>query len=181
VLDLPDSRGGIVPDEEAFRAWVQRCWPRLFHTAYLLVGDRGDAEDLVQITMERIQRHWLRLEHPDTYARRILINQTRSRWRRKGSIELPTDSLPDIETPDTTSTWDQRDELWRMLLELPPRMRAVLVLRYFEDLKEADIAAVLGCSIGSVKSQLSRGLDRLRALYQQDENGVLTQPRGERP
>lgn len=167
-------------DEEAFRTWVQACWPRLFHTAYLLVGDRGHAEDLVQSTMERIQRHWWRIEQPDTYARRILINQTRTRWRRKGPAELPTSDVPEVEAPDATSSWDQRDELWRMLLGLPPRMRAVLVLRYFEDLAEADIAAVLGCSKGTVKSQISRGLERLRAQYQQSEDNVLAPPRGER-
>jgi RNA polymerase sigma-70 factor (sigma-E family) len=169
-----------VVDEEVFHAWVQRCWPRLFHTAYLLVGDRGHAEDLVQCTMERIQRHWWRLEQPDTYARRVLINQTRSRWRRRSATEVPTDNVPEVATPDTTSTSDQRDELWRMLRGLPPRMRAVLVLRYFEDLAEADIAAVLGCSIGTVKSQISRGLNRLRAQYQQGEESVLTPPGGER-
>lgn len=169
-----------MPDEEAFRTWVQSRWPRLFHTAYLLVGDRGHAEDLVQSTMERIQRYWWRVEHPDTYARRILINQARSRWRRKGPTELPTGQVPEVAAADATSDWDQRDELWRMLLRLPPRMRAVLVLRYFEDLAEADIAAVLGCSKGTVKSQISRGLDRLRAQYPQGEDGVLTPPRGER-
>ena len=168
-------------NDEAFSTWVQGCWPRLFHTAYLLVGDRGHAEDLVQSTMERIQRHWWRLEQPDTYARRILVNETRSRWRRKRLAEVPTGSLPEVATPDASPDLDQRDELWRMLLGLPPRMRAVLVLRYFEDLREADIAAVLGCSVGSVKSQLSRGLDRLRAQYQQAGDDLLAgQPGRER-
>lgn len=167
-------------DEEAFSAWVRSCWPRLFHTAYLLVGDRGHAEDLVQNTMERIQRHWWRLEQPDMYARRILINQSRSRWRRRRTAEVPTGSLPEVVAPDATASSDQRDELWRMLHGLPPRMRAVLVLRYFEDLTEADIAAVLGCSVGTVKSQVSRGLDRLRTQYQQAGDDVLSQPGRER-
>jgi RNA polymerase sigma factor (sigma-70 family) len=130
--------------------------------------------------MERIQRHWWRLEQPDTYARRILINQTRSRWRRKRAAEVPAARLPEVEAPDATSISDQRDELWRMLLGLPPRMRAVLVLRYFEDLPEADIAAVLGCSTGTVKSQASRGLDRLRSQYQEAGESALPLG-GERP
>lgn len=162
-------------EDQAFREWVDDSWATLFHTAYLLLGDRGHAEDLLLMALARIHRRWSRLDRPDIYTRRVLINLARTGWRRKRVREHLAGSITDDvahgagKASDPFERSDQRDELWRLLLGLPERMRAVLVLRYFEDLSEADTAAVLGCSIGTVKSQASRGLDRLRASYATEE------------
>lgn len=104
----------------------------------------------------------------------MLVNLASSHWRRLWRYrEHPAEQVPDRPVPDTTELTDRRDELWSALQTLPPRMRAVLVLRYFEDLSE--VAAALGCSTGSVKSQSSRGLARLRATY---GNGALSRLQG---
>lgn len=154
-------------DDEDFRAFVAGRSPALLRTAYLLTGDRGLAEDLLQSTLARAYRHWGRVSragNPEAYVRKILLNERRTWWRRHGNRELVSDALPDRGGPDEPAAVDERDALWRALLAMPPRTRAVLVLRYWEDLSEADTAAVLGCSAGSVKSQASRGLRRLQAL-----------------
>ncbi|WP_088289587.1 SigE family RNA polymerase sigma factor [Kineosporia sp. A_224] len=156
-------------DEADFREFVVGQWHALARTAYLLTGDRGDAEDLVQSTLVRVHRHWTRIERSDApyvYARRVMVNLNTSIWRRTRISHHLTDAPPEPArpgAPDDTTTVDQRDELLRACRTLPPRMRAVLVLRYFEDLPEADVAAALGISVGTVKSQTSKALDRLRA------------------
>ena len=159
-------------DEEDFRDFVVGQWHALLRTAYLLTGDRGDAEDLVQSVLVRVHRNWHRIERrdaPAVYARRILVNLNASFWRRRLRLhEQPTDRLPERVGADATEAHALRDELRRACLRLPPRQRAVLVLRYFEDLSEADTAATLGISVGAVKSQTSRGLDRLRAILSTD-------------
>ncbi|WP_088318914.1 SigE family RNA polymerase sigma factor [Kineosporia sp. R_H_3] len=161
-------------DEADFREFVVGQWHALARTAYLLTGDRGDAEDLVQSTLVRVHRHWTRIERTDApyvYARRVMVNLNTSIWRRTRISHHLTDAPPEPArpgAPDDTTTVDQRDELLRVCRTLPPRMRAVLVLRYFEDLPEADVAAALGISVGTVKSQTSKALDRLRT-----ELGVL--------
>lgn len=150
--------------EDEFREFVTTRWNALVRSAYLLTGDRGHAEDLVQNALERMHRRWRTVEDPERYVRRILVTQASARWRRRARRpELLTGSIPDVAGLDAFSRRDDRDELWRALQEVPPRTRAVLVLRYFEDLSEAECAAVLGCSVGSVKSQASRGLATLRA------------------
>ena len=141
-------------------------WHALLRTAYLLTGDQGQAEDLLQNALVRTHRHWTRIRRadaPEAYVRRVLVNLNNSRWRRKRVSEHVTDTVPEPHAGDTHAAYDLRDELWRAVLTLPPRMRSVLVLRYFEDLPEAEVAQVLNCSLGTVKSQSSRGLDRLRA------------------
>lgn len=156
-------------DSEAdFRDFVVGQWHTLARTAFLLTGDRGDAEDLVQSTLVRVHRHWARIERTDVpyvYARRVLVNLHISAWRRRrGVAQVLAAVPPERGGPDVTLAVDRRDELLRACRTLPPRMRAVLVLRYFEDLSEADVARALGISVGSVKSQTSRALDRLRAV-----------------
>jgi RNA polymerase sigma-70 factor (sigma-E family) len=157
-------------DVEGFRRFVLRQWTPLVRTAYLLTGDRGTAEDLVQSALEKAHRHWARIQRtdaPEVYVRRVMIN-TASSWRRRRRVrEVPLlafDADRDATTggPDAYARFDNRQEVLAALRRLPPRTRAVLVLRYFEDLSEADTARVLGCSVGSVKSQASRGLARLR-------------------
>jgi RNA polymerase sigma-70 factor (sigma-E family) len=145
----------------------------LLGTAYALTGDRGLAEDLLQTALLKTYRHWSqvrRSDRPESYVRRVMANQRISWWRRRRVAESGT-AVPDRAGPVPYPV-EERDELWRALHELPPRMRAVLVLRYFEDRSEAEIAGLLGCSAGTVKSQAARGLDRLR--------DVLTEPDLER-
>jgi RNA polymerase sigma-70 factor (sigma-E family) len=153
-----------VRNEDEFRDFVRQRWTALARTAYLLTGDKGHAEDLVQIAMERLHRRWRWVDDPERYARRILANEASSRWRRRDAWpELLMDAVPESVAPSTEDRHDERDRLWRALENLPRRTRVILVLRYFEDLTEAECAAVLQCSIGSVKSQASRGLAWLRA------------------
>jgi RNA polymerase sigma-70 factor (sigma-E family) len=154
----------------SFEEFVQACSPRLFRTALLLAGqDRPAAEDLLQLALERAYRHWARVcrsGEPERYVRRILANASNDRWRRAARrperLLRPTDDDP-LEQDQSEAVAD-RDFLMRTLAALPPRQRTVLVLRYFNDLSEAEIADVLGCTVGTVKSQASRGLARLRDI-----------------
>jgi RNA polymerase sigma-70 factor (sigma-E family) len=115
-------------------------------------------------------RHWDRISEPMAYVRRAMVNQRNNIWRRIASRELITGMLPEQSAPDPAAGLAERAELLAALGRLPRRMRAVLVLRYWEDLSEVDTAAILGCSVGTVKSQASRGLARLRE-YLQPEPG----------
>ena len=158
-------------DREAFRSYVQTRSPALLRTAYLLTGDRHDAEDLLQDSLSRLARAWHRVqtrESTDAYLRRIMVNQRTTAWRRRRIASVP---MPDLETAaaaaafavaDGSGRHADHDEMWTSLATLPPRMRAVLVLRFYEDLTETEVAAALGCSVGTVKSQSSRALAKLR-------------------
>jgi len=166
--------GTSVPFEDFVRARSAA----LFRTALLLTGQhRAEAEDLLPGALERAYRHWGRIcrsGDPERYVRRILANASTDRWRRLG--RRPEHSLP--ADPGGTAAGDHasevadRDFLLRALAGLPPRQRAVLVLRYFCDLPEADIADALGCSVGTVKSQASRGLTRLREISEPASAGA---------
>lgn len=150
--------------DDGFREFVERQWGPLLRTAYLLTGDRGHAEDLVQAALEKTHRKWDRvsaMEAPVAYVRRAMVN-TATSWRRRRRVSEVPLLASDGPSEDPYTTVDQRHQVLAALRRLPPRMRAVLVLRYFEDLGEAEIADALGCSAGSVKSQASRGLNRLR-------------------
>jgi RNA polymerase sigma-70 factor (sigma-E family) len=153
-------------DDDRLREFVRQSWPRLLGTAYLLCGDRYEAEDLVQTALVKVVRSWSRIERRDdpyVYARAVLANTATSRWRRrKRHDELMADHRPPASVPDPAGGVVLKDAVWRALDTLPTRTRAVLVLRYFEDLTEAQVASILGCAVGSVKSQASRGLARLR-------------------
>lgn len=169
-------------DEDGFRGFVVARWGALLRTAYLMTGDHGRAEDLVQTTLERMHRHWHKIQRrdaPEVYARRVMVNEVIAAGRRRRLRELPLAHAP--EPPARERPLDQmleRDAVWRVLATLPPRMRAVVVLRYYEDLTEADTAAVLSCSVGTVKSQTSRGVARLReALAAADPDADPRLPR----
>jgi len=152
----------------SFEEFVQGSSPRLFRTALLLTGqDRAAAEDLLQVALERAYRHWARIcrsEEPERYVRRILANASHDRWRR--ASRRPERVIPGVDVAavadDHAGAVADRDFLMRALAALPNRQRTVLVLRYYSDLSELEIADVLGCSVGTVKSQVSRGLARLR-------------------
>src|SRR4051812_7439396 len=153
-------------DEAAFEAFVAARSHDLLRTAVLLAHDRGHAEDLLQTALLKAYRHWHRIdaEDPYPYVRRILVT-TAASWRRlRVTQELV--SLPAFEpaAPDSTEAVAERDRLTAALGTLPPRMRAVLVLRYTEDLSEAATAETLGCSVHTVRSQTVRGLARLRTV-----------------
>lgn len=156
-------------DEDAFRDFVVGRSPSLLRTAYLLTGDWGHAEDLLQTSLAKLYRAWGRLgdhEHLDSYVRRIMVNTQTTWWRRAWKAERPTETLPDWPGPDAVAATDDRDRLRRGLLALPARQRAAVVLRHYEDLPEADVARLMGCSVGTVKSQCARGLAKLRAALE---------------
>lgn len=152
--------------EEQFQAFVAASSRSLMRLAYLLTQDRHHAEDLVQSALLRAYRNWGRVgqvERPEAYVHKILVNERRMWWRRRRVDESLRADVPDQPTRDVAIGVDDRDALWRELGRLPPRTRAVLVLRYWEDYSEGDTANLLGCSTGTVKSHASRGLRQLRA------------------
>jgi RNA polymerase sigma-70 factor (sigma-E family) len=155
-----DVAGG----REDFEAFVVARYAALLRTAYLLTGDHHDAEDLLQASLVKAVGAWRRIEgDPEPYVRTILVRQNVSRWRSRRWREVATEDLPEAawET-DATEGADDRLALRRALGVLAPRQRAVIVLRYYEDLTEAQTAQVLGIGVGTVKSQARDALRRLR-------------------
>ncbi|MBB6564802.1 SigE family RNA polymerase sigma factor [Kribbella sandramycini] len=146
---------------EGFDAFVDSRSSALLRTAYLLTRDHALAEDLCQTALAKAWFAWSRIEgeNPEPYVRRILMNTYTSWWRRRWNNEIPSAELPD--TGASTSAEDGQD-LWAALGRLPRRQRAVLVLRYYEDLTETETAQLLGVSVGTVKSQASKALAKLR-------------------
>jgi RNA polymerase sigma-70 factor (sigma-E family) len=140
----------------------------LFRGALVLTGNRDAAEDLVQETLERACRKWRTIaakDAPDAYVRRIMVNLANDRWRRYRRT-VPRQDGDDAAAPgDEYGRVDSRDQLVRALQSLPMRMRTVVVLRYFHDLSDAEIAADLGISPSTVRSQLARGIEKLRSQF----------------
>jgi RNA polymerase sigma-70 factor (sigma-E family) len=153
--------------EAEFGRFVAARSAGLFRAAYLLTGDRHEAEDLVQTTLERVAQRWRRIEDaPDAYARRVLYHLQVERWRlRSFRRETPVAHVPEVERRDHSAGADLRVSLVAALGRLTRRQRAVLVLRYFEDLSEAETARLLDISVGTVRSTASRTLARLRVLH----------------
>ena len=154
----------MASDDAGYREYVSHRLDGLRRTAYLLCGDWHTADDLVSTALVKLLRHWRRvsaMEHPDAYVRRILLRAWLDERRRPWRREHATDVLPDraVSTVDTAD----RLALLALLAELPPRRRAVLVLRYFCDLSVEETAEALGCATGTVKSQTARALESLRA------------------
>jgi RNA polymerase sigma-70 factor (sigma-E family) len=146
-----------------FEAFVAARYGALLRTAYLLTGDHHDAEDLVQQSLVKAVGAWGRVQgDPEPYVRTILVRQNISRWRARRWRELSTDSPP--ETTAVEEGTEDRIALHRALGSLAPRQRAVIVLRYYEDLTEAQTADALGISVGTVKSQSRDALRRLREV-----------------
>ncbi|GAA3572036.1 SigE family RNA polymerase sigma factor [Kribbella ginsengisoli] len=156
----------MVTRGDDFDDFVRGTSTRLLRTAVLLTGDRPAAEDLVQEVYERVYVRWRWIHTAaEPYARKTLTNLVANRWRRKGRRpESLVAEHTDQPSPDRADDIVARDQLVTALQELPPRMRAVIVLRYYEDLTEAQTAEALGCSVGTVKSQASRALDKLRLI-----------------
>ena len=172
--DLPDVVAHGRADHAAeFDAFVAGSGSRLLRTAYLLTGDQRAAEDLLQDALLRVWSRGSRVraaEHPLAYARRVLVTTAVSRWR---ASRTRTAGERLMAEPPETSTQDAKperdDELWQAVLSLPPRQRAVMVLAYYEDLTDADTADVLGCTIGTVKSQRAKALRSLRVRLAEEE------------
>jgi RNA polymerase sigma-70 factor (sigma-E family) len=175
---------------QGFNEYVVARTAALSRMAYLLTADHHLAEDLLQVALTRLASRWPEVRHgsPDAYVRRILVNELIS-WRRRRTFhERPADFQerpPELVVGDRADAIVRRLIVGRALAQLAPRQRAVLVLRYYEDLSEAETAALLGCAVGTVKSQTHHALARLRQLAPElaelladatetEPNGVLT-------
>lgn len=159
-----------------FDAFVEMATAELLRTGHLLTWDFAKAEDLVQDTFMRVAKHWDRvraMDHPLAYARRVLVNLVldggprRSRQRDELSLDGDDEQPPDVAAAQALARVEDLDEFRSALSQLPPRQRAVLVLRYWADLPEAEVACVLNCSVGTVKSTASRGAARLASIISQ--------------
>ena len=157
-----DERRRVQAPPEDFVAWVAGHRTRLLRSAYLLTGDRAQAEDLVQEAVIKVAERWgrLRAGHPTAYARTVIVHDHASWWRRRR--ETPSaDPVRDRAHPETDDAG--RSVLLTALGGLPRRQRAVIVLRYFDDLTERETAEALGVTVGTVKSQAHAALRRLRS------------------
>ena len=166
--------GGLVPQardgqpaaaDPCFLEYVTARSRSLLRTAYLLTGNLPDAEDLVQSALAKTYQAWDRIQDRaalDGYVRRAMVNTHISWWRRRKVEEFPTDEVPDQVVADPSGNSDLQDSLRRAIDRLPRRMRAAVVLRYYEDMTEAEVADVLGVSLGTVKSTVSRAVAKLR-------------------
>ena len=159
--------GAGVETDAAFAEFFAATWPRMFRTAVAIVGDAAAAEDCLQSAYARAYASWRRVssaDHPEAYVRRMVVNEIMSTrrhgwWRR----ERPSATVePAGAVPSPEADIVRHGVVWAAVQELPVRQRAVVVLRYYEDLSEQEIAATLGCSRGTVKSQASAALANLR-------------------
>jgi len=152
-------------DDRGFRDYVTSRSGSLLRMAYVLTRNQADAEDLVQVALAKTYQAWDRIEDRkalDGYVRRAMVNTHISWWRRRRLEEYPTDEVPDRAITDHAGDSELSDALQRALDRLPSRMRAAVVLRYYEDMSEAEVAAALGISQGTVKSTVSRAVAKLR-------------------
>ena len=159
----------VTASRATFPEFVATRGQALQRTAFLLTSDWALAEDLVQTALARAYPRWDRIvrDDPEAYVRRILVNTWASWWRRRWRGELPHEVLPDHAVPDEYAHSDRRSAVNDALARLPKRQRAIVVLRYHEDLPESQVAHLLGVTVGTVKSQASKALAKLR------EDGAL--------
>jgi RNA polymerase sigma-70 factor (sigma-E family) len=155
-----DGRRAELADRVIFQDFVVARSDRLLRTAYLLTHDWGTAEDLLQESLAKAWFAWPRIDEPEAYVRRVLVTTYTSWWRRRWRRELPSDNLPDLAAPHAED--DGRRALWEAVGRLPARQRAVIVLRFYEDLPVSEVAEILGCQDGTVKSQTAKALAKLR-------------------
>jgi len=162
-----------------FTAFVRARGAALSRTAYFLAGDAHLAEDLVQTALAETYVRWHSIRgDAEPYARRALVSANAAWWRRRSASEVPVNSTPDAAGPDDTAAVAERVRVVEALRTLPARQRAALVLRFYDDLSEADTARALGCSVGSVKRHTSRGIEKLRHHLGEDHL-VALRPRPE--
>jgi RNA polymerase sigma-70 factor (sigma-E family) len=157
--------------EADFTAWVRARQKSFARFAYLLTGDPYSAEDLVQAALAKTYAHWDRVRGvgaPEAYVRKIMVNEHTTWWRRAWRRRERTDSeLIRVLDPPAPPAETHDVELWGHVRRLAPQQRAAVVLRYYEDLSEAQTAEILGCSVGTVKSHTSRALSSLRATMKE--------------
>lgn len=149
----------------SFDDWVEARVAALLRFAYLVTGSQHAAEDAVQSALERACRRWSRVrraDDPDAYVRRMVVNEHVSEWRRAGRKESPVAEVRLSEGVDPADAVSRRDVVWRVCAGLPPRQRAAVVLRYYEDLDYSEIAAILGVAEPTVRSHVHRALAALR-------------------
>jgi RNA polymerase sigma-70 factor (sigma-E family) len=152
-----------VASDVEFEEFVLTRSPALLRTAYLLVRDLQLAEDLLQTSLTKAWFAWNRVDgDPEPYVRRILVTTSVSWWRQRWTHETPAAFVPEQAMPEGAEWPAHGDEVWKALGRLPRRQRAVVVLRYVEDRTEAETARLLGCSVGTVKSQCFKALAKLR-------------------
>ena len=153
-------------DRVTFGEYVRVRSHALLRSAQALTGNRADAEDLVQATLVKAYQSWDRIDDAaalDTYVRRVMVNTHISGWRRRRVDEYPTDEIPDAPSAgDATRDSDLRDVVQRALDRLPRQMRAAVMLRFYDDMTEPEVAAALGVSVGTVKSTVARAVAKLR-------------------
>ncbi len=157
--------------DAGFAEYVGERSAALRRYAYLLTGDLASADDLLQDALVKVYRRWPLVTGPgtDAYVRTVIARTHISVWRRVGRHEVPVAELLDVsDGRDMSSGVVDRDEVWRLLADLGPRQRAVVILRFWSDLPEAEIAEILGVSTGTVKSQLHRALAHLRVALPND-------------
>jgi RNA polymerase sigma-70 factor (sigma-E family) len=156
----------MITAADDFDAFVRARTPALLRTAFLLTGDQHRAEDLVQDALIRTHRAWARLResNPDAYTRKVMYHLNISWWRRGGTAELPTEHIPDRGAPARSDETISKIALRTAIAQLTSKQRAVIVLRFFEDVTEAEAADLLGVTVGTIKSQTSKALARLRTL-----------------
>ena len=156
---------------DSFDAFVVARGPALLKFAYLLSRDRHQAQDLVQEALCKAHRRWSRVEQPEAYVRKAILNDFLSWRRRRASGELVTDELPEpsgLSSGGHAAANADRDAMWKLLARLPRQQRAVLVLRFYEDLDDSAIAGYLNCSQATVRAHASKALARLRTLNLDD-------------
>lgn len=159
---------------EGFEGWVRASSPRLRRLAYLLTGDLDEADDLLQSAYAKVLPRWHKIstyDSPEAYMHRVMVNLRTSWWRRSRNREWPTDEIPEASwragTPGQQEAAVESQVLLAALRALPERQRAAVVLRHWCDLSEAETADVMKCTVGTVKSNASRGLAHLRAALAQ--------------
>ena len=167
-LAVGDERGldGLLGHDGDFTEFFHAAWPRLYRTALAIAGEPGLAEDALQSALAKAYASWSRVlgaDHPEAYVRRMVVNEVIG-WRRAGFFkrERPHETVDPGSLAGADGRVVDRMALWEAVRALPVRQRAVVVLRYYEDLTEAEIAEILGCSRGTVKSQASAALATLR-------------------
>ncbi|WP_329429035.1 SigE family RNA polymerase sigma factor [Streptosporangium sp. NBC_01495] len=154
-------------DRAIFQDFVVTRSDRLLRFAYLLTHNWATAEDLLQESLAKAWFAWPGIDEPEAYVRRVLVTTYTSWWRRRWRRELPVDGLPEKPVHDQVA--DERAALWQAVGRLPARQRAVIVLRFYEDLPVAEVAQLIGCNPGTVKSQTAKALAKLRI----DESVVM--------
>lgn len=162
---IVETRGSRVGATSDFDAWVAARGPGLLRLAYVLTGNKADAEDAVQDALSRALPRWSRIsqvDDVDAYVRRMVVNANVSRWRKFRRKETPTDFHADTSVAEGIGP-DERAALWQACRALPSDQRTAVVLRFYEDLDYAEIADLTGVREGSVRSRVSRGIATLRA------------------